>query len=74
MVENYRLTRSIHRMYAVKSGEGIDFFKGDFLNAHRDTEEKPRYSEVPLRIRCSYVVLFLQIVRAASENDLQILL
>jgi hypothetical protein len=50
-----RLTRSIHRLNAVKSGEETvsNQTRGGYLSAHRGTEANPAYSEVLVRIQCS---------------------
>jgi hypothetical protein len=50
-----RLTRSIHRLYAVKSGEVTvsNQARGGYLSAHRGTGQNSTYSEVLVRIQCS---------------------
>jgi hypothetical protein len=50
-----RLTRSIHMLYVVKSGEEIvdSQARGGFQSAHHGTEKNSSYSGVPVRIHCS---------------------
>ena len=52
---NRGLTRSIHRSYVVKSGEGVDCSRarGGSRSAHRNTGRNSTYSEVLVRILCS---------------------
>ena len=68
---DYRLTRSIHRSYAVKSGEGIvcSEARGSSESAHRGTGKNSWYSEVLVRTLCSWVVSFL----LQGVNPLQVL-
>ena len=51
-----RLTRSIHRSYIVKSEVKIvdSQATGGFQSANHDTGKNSRYSEVLVRIRCSW--------------------
>jgi hypothetical protein len=58
---HHQLTRSIHRSYAVKSGEGIvnSEARGGSESAHRGTGKNSWYSEVLVRTLCSWVVSFL---------------
>ncbi len=54
-VLNYRLTRSLHRSYAVMSGEepSLAGARGGFRSAHRNTGKTSGYLEVLVRIPCS---------------------
>jgi hypothetical protein len=55
-LRHQRLTRSIHRTHIVKSGKGIvdSQATGGLQSANHDTGKNSTYSEVLVRIRCSY--------------------
>jgi|SRR5580692_1401684 hypothetical protein len=54
--QRQRLTRSIHKLHVVKSGVGTvgNQDEGGFRIANHDTGKNSPYSEVLVRIQCSY--------------------